>query len=318
MEALQQLITESNFQQQFQQDVLRGLSQSQKQLPSKYFYDSTGSKLFDDICDLEEYYPYRTEISMLPKICDDINTLLTEKHDVVEFGAGSLVKIRLLLQATEQVNSYIPLDIASDHLRKSCEILKQDFKSLEIQPVVADFTQKVTLKTRSNHPKLGFFPGSTIGNFTPEDAILFLSNARTTLGDDSLLLIGVDTKKAPAILHDAYNDNAGITAAFNQNILKRINREISGNFNVDQFHHYAFYNAQLGRIEMHLVSNTDQTVNIGNQQFAIQEGESIHTENSHKYTVTEFEDLAKQANWKSIHNWLDDERLFSVHLLKSC
>ena len=317
MEAVKYAYSEDSFQQQFVQDVIRGLSKPQKQLPSKYFYDSQGSKLFYDICALKEYYPYRTEIAMLPKISEDMDSMLSQKHDIVEFGAGSLVKIRLLLNTTEKVNSYIPIDIASEHLAKASQILKREFNALPIHPVVADFTKPVSIPNHSNAPKMGFFPGSTIGNFTPDEAVQFLMNARQTLGSDSLLLIGVDLKKDPAILHRAYNDSEGVTAAFNQNILERINREIDGNFKTKRFDHYAYYNTQAGRIEMHLVSNKDQTIYIGNRPFELSEGESIHTENSHKYTVNEFELLAEQAHWRKLHTWLDDDRLFSVHLLRA-
>lgn len=316
MEAIEKRLREPTFQQRFEQEVVDGLSQSQKQLPSKYFYDSKGSRLFDEICDLNEYYPYRTEISMLPKISEDINSMLDRNHNIVEFGAGSLVKIRLLLNATKQVDSYIPIDIAHEHLHKACDILKSDFRELPIHPVVADFTQPVALQYPSESPKLGFFPGSTIGNFIPDEAVQFLGNARKTLGGESMLLIGVDIKKDPAVLHNAYNDEAGITAAFNQNILQRINREIDGDFDLNSFHHYAYYNTQKGRIEMHLVSERNQTISIGKRQFSIMEGESIHTENSYKYTVSEFEKLAEQANWHVLQTWLDEKRLFSVHLLK--
>ncbi len=302
-------------QQQFLDAVIYGLSQPQKQLPSKYFYDEIGSKLFDAICDLPEYYPYHTELSILPTISADLSTHLQQKYDIVEFGAGSLIKIRLLLNQLKQTSHYVPIDIAAEHLYKACDTLREDYQALTITPVVADFTQRVRLPTAQKNPKLGFFPGSTIGNFTPQEAVQFLANAGTTLGSDGLLLIGVDTKKPPAMLHQAYNDSSGITAAFNQNILSRINREINGNFELDQFYHYAYYNVQAGRVEMHLVSQVDQEIAIGQQTFRFKEGESIHTENSHKYTAEEFSTLAKEAGWNTLQRWTDDDQLFSVYLL---
>jgi dimethylhistidine N-methyltransferase len=318
MEALQrhtQSAINADSDNQFSIDVIEGLRKQQKQLPSKYFYDSKGSQLFDRICDLPEYYPYRTELSMLPKISQDMDAILQEKHHIVEFGAGSLVKIRLLLEEMAQVESYVPIDIAGEHLNKSSQLLKKEFRHLNVHPVIADFTQQVRLPDMSDASCLGFFPGSTIGNFTPDDAIQFLISARKTLGNNPLLLIGVDTKKHPAILHDAYNDKQGVTAAFNQNILVRINREACANFNVDQFQHYAYYNMAASRIEMHLVSQQDQQIQIGTDRIFISEGESIHTENSHKYTPREFSQLASHAGWDTLNTWTDDNHMFSVHLL---
>ena len=304
-------------QQQFAWEVIQGLSKNQKQLPSKYFYDSEGPRLFDAICELDEYYPYRTELAMLPTVSQEVNHKLNGPHHIVEFGAGSLIKIRLLLNNCDQALSYTPIDIAQQHLLKACHVLQQEIEHINVQPVVADFTQQVALPDLSDEPKLGFFPGSTIGNFTPADAVDFLSQARHTLGNESYLLIGVDLKKDPELLHQAYNDEKGITAAFNKNMLTRINRELDGNFNTQQFHHYAFYNAPQGRVEMHLVSDCDQVVKVGTQQFSIGEGESIHTENSHKFSVKEFQQLAQQAGWVVEETWTDNNRLFSVHLLKA-
>ena len=305
------------FRDQFNADVIHGLSQPQKHISSKYFYDNRGSRLFDAICQLPEYYPYRTELALLPKVAKEVDTIINGPFDIVEFGAGSLVKVRLLLTAMPRVAHYIPIDIADEHLEKSSQLLKQDFKSLPIQPVIADFTHRVKLPNHSDHPRMGFFPGSTIGNFTPVQAQAFLRHARDTLGEDAYLLIGVDIKKPPATLHRAYNDDAGVTAQFNQNVLARINREIDGDFRLDQFHHYAFYNSPMSRIEMHLISKSDQSVCIGRTRFDFSEGESIHTENSHKYNTREFSQLAERSGWRSIKTWLDADRLFSVSLLKS-
>ncbi|MGC1510343.1 L-histidine N(alpha)-methyltransferase [Ketobacter sp. MCCC 1A13808] len=302
---------------QFTNDVLTGLSQQQKTLPSKYFYNSRGSRLFDRICDLEEYYPYRTELSLLPRIAQEVSALLQQPYDIVEFGAGSLVKIRLLLQHLEHIRNFVPLDIAGEHLNKASALLKSEFPALSVMPIVCDFTRKVSLPTELTLPRLGFFPGSTIGNFTPQAAQTFLSNARKTLGPNAMLLIGVDSKKDPHILHRAYNDSLGVTAEFNVNLLQRINEEICGDFDVQAFQHYAFYNTRQGRIEMHLVSQKRQEVTIGHTRFSFAEGESIHTENSHKYTTQEFRDLAQKAGWQIRSTWADEQQLFRVHLLSS-
>lgn len=304
-----------DFLDQFADDVLSGLSQPQKRIPSKYFYDSTGSRLFDQICDLDEYYPYRTELSLLPQITQEINSLIHQPVDVVEFGAGSLVKIRLLLQRLEHIRTFVPIDIAGEHLHKACDLLKHEFKEKTIVPIVGDFTRTVNLPSHLKLPRLGFFPGSTIGNFSPTEAQVFLANAKKTLGSEAQLLIGVDSKKDPDRLHQAYNDHRGITAAFNLNLLHRINRELNGDFDTDAFYHYAFYNPQQGRIEMHLISRKDQVVNLCNTQFRFSEGESIHTENSHKYTTAEFSQLAGKAGWKIRNSWADEQQLFRVHLL---
>ncbi|TQV71827.1 L-histidine N(alpha)-methyltransferase [Exilibacterium tricleocarpae] len=298
-------------------EVVEGLSQVHKQLPSKYFYDSAGSRYFDEICQLEEYYPYRTELAMLPGIADDLSHLIRDQRDVVEFGAGSLVKIRLLLQHLPQIKRLLPIDIAGDHLREAAAELRREFEHLEIVPIVADFTRQVELPDRNKVKKLGFFPGSTIGNFTPLQAVAFLDRARRSLGAGALLLIGVDTKKAPEILHRAYNDKLGVTAKFNRNILTHINREAGGDFDEDKFDHYAFYNPTQGRIEMHLISREQQVVTVEDYQFAFSKGENIHTENSHKYTPEEFLTLAAEAGWRGVRKWLDDEELFCVHLLQA-
>lgn len=302
-------------QQRFIQDVVAGLSQSQKQLPAKYFYDDRGSKLFDAICELPEYYPYRTELALLPRVCADLSSLLPDQCDIIEFGAGSLVKIRLLLEHLNGSGCYVPIDIAADHLNSACQSLQQEYPGLEIEPVAADFTREVQLPELSQGQKLGFFPGSTIGNFSPTEAATFLRNARLSLGPDGMLLIGVDTKKDPGVLHQAYNDAQGVTAAFNQNILTRIKRELDAEISTEQFSHYAFYNIPAGRVEMHLVSQADQIVTIADHQFAFTEGESIHTENSHKYTSAEFAALAQDGGWRVVKYWSDTQGLFSEFLL---
>ncbi|BFM15505.1 L-histidine N(alpha)-methyltransferase [Maricurvus nonylphenolicus] len=298
-------------------EVLDGLSQQQKSLPSKYFYDTEGSELFDQICELDEYYPYRTEIAMLPSIAQDVSHMLNEPCNIVEFGAGSLAKIRILLKHVDSISRFTPIDIAGDFLRREADTLQKEFPHVEVYPVEADFTRPVELNTNASLKNIGFFPGSTIGNFTTEAAQAFLTQARETLGNGSLLLIGVDTKKPPAMLHKAYNDQRGITRKFNLNMLAHLNRETGADFDLDKFEHYAFYNPEKGRIEMHLISQTEQTVTVAGNAFEFREGESIHTENSHKYTQQEFKQLASNSGWRSTRHWMGGQQLFSVHLLQA-
>jgi len=300
----------------FLSDVLYGLSRKQKSLPSKYFYDDTGSKLFDEICELDEYYLYRTELRMLPKICEELAQVISDELHVIEFGAGSLVKIRLLLEHLNGIRHYVPIDIAGDYLRKASSRLRDALYDIEVTPIEADFTNTIELPDVDNGiNRMGFFPGSTIGNFSPVQATSLLEKFRKSLGQNSWLLIGVDTKKSPSILHRAYNDGAGVTARFNKNLLLRINRELNGTFDVDKFAHYAFYNIQEGRIEMHLVCLVDQEISVNGIGFSFQRGESIHTENSYKYSPWEFSELAGHAGWKIKRQWQDEYHLFSYHLL---
>jgi dimethylhistidine N-methyltransferase len=300
----------------FLNDVLQGLTRKQKSLPSKYFYDDAGSKLFDEICGLEEYYPYYAELHMLPVISRELAQEFSGGLDVIEFGAGSLVKIRLLLEHLNLVRHYIPIDIAGDYLRKATSRLGDEFKDIEVTPVEADFTNPIIFPDNDNGiTRLGFFPGSTIGNFSMVQAAALLEKFRKSLGKNAWLQIGVDTKKSPAVLYRAYNDAAGVTARFNKNLLLRINRELGGTFNVDQFEHFAFYNIQEGRIEMHLVSLVDQKVTVNGVRFALQRGESIQTENSYKYSPGEFSELASKAGWTIKRQWQDEDSLFSHFLL---
>ncbi len=300
----------------FLSDVLNGLCRKQKSLPSKYFYDDAGSKLFDKICGLDEYYLYRTELCMLPHISREIAQVISDELDIIEFGAGSLVKIRLLLKHLNSIRHYLPIDIAGDYLRKATSQLRDEFNDIKVIPIEADFTNTIKLPNDCDGTtRMGFFPGSTIGNFSPVQAISLLEKFRKSLGLNSWLLVGVDTKKTPSILHRAYNDGAGVTARFNKNLLLRINRELDGTFNVDNFEHHAFYNIQEGRIEMHLVSLTNHKVSVSGVRFSFQRGESIHTENSYKYSPDEFSELAEHAGWKIKQQWQDENYLFSHHLL---
>lgn len=299
----------------FLEDVIDGLSQKQKTLHPKYFYDQRGSEFFDRICGLEEYYPFQAELELLPRVARELSGVLTREYEMIEFGAGSLQKVKPLLDEIAGIRRFTPIDISGQHLRSACEKLQGEYPQLGVEAVVADFSRPVDLPGNTQQ-RLGFFPGSTIGNFQPEEARDFLACAGETLGRGSHMLIGVDTKKSPAILHRAYNDAAGVTAAFNRNILERINRELDGNFRVEQFEHYAFYNAARGRVEMHLISRCDQTASVGETEIRFREGESIHTENSYKYTPREFEQLAASAGWRFERQWLARDRLFAAYLMR--
>ncbi|NIB38632.1 L-histidine N(alpha)-methyltransferase [Pseudomaricurvus alkylphenolicus] len=301
----------------FEQDVVSGLKQSQKSLPAKYFYDTYGSALFDQICELEEYYPYRTELAMLPSVAQDLSHIVPEPLDVVEYGAGSLVKIRLLLRHMSQIERFIPIDIAGEHLENAADDLRQEFPKVTVEPMAADFTAELNMPGLNGAKRMAFFPGSTIGNFSPQFAQTFLQRVRSSLGPGALLLIGVDTKKSANMLHKAYNDSEGVTRKFNLNILTHINRELDADFDTEYFDHYAFYNPTEGRIEMHLISQKAQTVSIGDQRFYFDSGESIHTENSHKYTPEQFLQLAQGAGWRSVRKWVAGEQLFTVFLLRA-
>ncbi|MGQ9426702.1 L-histidine N(alpha)-methyltransferase [Gilvimarinus sp. F26214L] len=300
----------------FLQDVLEGLTRTRKNLHPKYFYDQKGSHYFDLICQLEEYYPFQAELDLLPRVAEDLRPRLREDYHLIEFGAGSLLKVQPLLDTIDRIRSFTPIDISGEHLERSCEQLRGDYPALQVDAVVADFTRPVHLPPSDDTP-LGFFPGSTIGNFSPEEARSFLACAGSTLGRSRHLLIGVDTKKSPERLHAAYNDRKGITACFNRNILERINRELGGNFAPERFGHYAFYNPEPGRVEMHLVSREEQTVEVGGLAIHFREGESIHTESSYKYTPEEFARLAAKAGWAVEREWLGADRLFAIYLLRN-
>lgn len=298
----------------FYQDVVSGLSRLQKQLSPKYFYDDEGSCLFDAICELNEYYPYRAELEVLDRVAADLSSRFCDSCLLVEFGAGSLKKVEPLLNELRGIQQFIPIDISGSHLRSACAALQDRYSWISVCPLVGDFCQPVDIDNEHNQC-LGFFPGSTIGNFSPDEARAFLQNARQSLGEDSYMVIGVDTKKNPSIIHRAYNDQEGVTARFNLNVLARINRELAGDFNLERFGHYACYNPLRGRVEMHLVSLSDQCVRVADKTFLFRKGESIHTENSYKYTPAEFSQLAITAGWQVEQCWLADEDLFAVYLL---
>ncbi len=303
-------------QQGFYYDVMNGLQSPKKSLEAKYFYDETGSRYFDEICQLEEYYPYKTELRLLPKVAHDLNQILKQRVHVVEFGAGSVHKIRPLMDGVSAIESFLAIDICGEHLEACCMQLQSEFPNIKISALEGDFNEPLTLP-ESNQAYMGFFPGSTIGNLTPDQAQAFLRSAKTTLGSKAWFLIGVDTKKSPETLHQAYNDDKGITAKFNLNILQRINHEFNADIDLDKFEHYAYYNTGEGRIEMHLVSKEKQSFELEGETISFKVGESIHTENSYKYHPDEFKALAAKSGWHCTHSWLAEKNMFSMFLLRA-
>ncbi|HUW30761.1 MAG TPA: L-histidine N(alpha)-methyltransferase [Planctomycetota bacterium] len=301
----------------FREEVLRGLRKHQKQIPCKYLYDDEGSRLFDQICELEEYYITRTEIGILDRDNPEIARLMGRRCLVVEYGSGSTAKIRILLRCIQEPAAYVPVDISRFYLLRAVDELGADFPSLRVLPVCADFTAAFDLPECPvpSERAVVFFPGSTIGNFTPGEARILLGQIAAICGQHGGLLVGVDLKKDPAVLEAAYNDRCGVTARFNLNVLARINRELHADFRLDRFRHLAFYNAEHGRIEMHLVSLADQAVTVAGEQIELRARETIHTENSHKYTLDDFHELAAKAGFSVRHVWTDDRRLFSVQYL---
>src|SRR5580658_1092798 len=290
----------------FADDVMAGILAEPKRLPPKYFYDQRGSRLFEEITRLAEYYPTRTETAILDANAAEIAALVPADAAMVEFGAGSSAKARILLRAAGQVSAYVPVDISSEFLSNEATRLRQDLPKLRVLPVAADFTRPFELPAvLGAKPRVGFFPGSTIGNFEPHEAHAFLRHAATLLGRGALLIIGVDLVKDPAILNAAYNDAAGVTAAFNLNLLERINRELDGEFKLENFRHRAFYNREKQRVEMHLVSLVRQKVRVMGKLVDFRRGETIHTENSYKYTVELFRSHARSAGWTPAASWLD-------------
>jgi len=300
----------------FARDLTAALATRPRSISPKYFYDVQGSALFDRICDLPEYYPTRTEMAILRGQAGDIAAQMGPRAEIVEFGAGSCTKVRLLLDAMDAPARYLPIDISGEHLSVAAAGLRRDYPGLDVQPVVADYTQRLLLAARppGAGQRVGFFPGSTIGNFTPAEAFYFLQVAAQVLRGGALLL-GADLVKDPAVLHAAYNDAQGVTAAFNLNLLARANRELAAGFRLEQFTHHAFYNAPLQRIEMHLVSRCRQRVEVAGQLFDFAEGETLHTENSHKFTIDGLRLLAQQAGFRPGPVWTDAQHHFSVHWL---
>ncbi len=299
----------------FRTDVMQGLAAAKPYIPPKYFYDEAGSRLFEAICNSEEYYPTRTEVNIIRDNIDDIVDVLGKDCLLIEPGSGDSYKVRLLLDALRPI-AYLPIDISKRYLQDEAEKLAAEFTWLNVHAICADFTGKLELPYHvESTNKVAFFPGSTIGNFIPEQAIKVLEEIKVMVGEGGGLLIGVDLQKDIDILNAAYNDKKGYTAAFNKNLLKRINAELGADFNLEKFDHHAFFNKKKHRIEMHLVSTQQQQVSIDGQLFYFKKDQSIVTEYSHKYTVEHFERLASQAGFQRIKTWLDDKQLFSVHYL---
>jgi dimethylhistidine N-methyltransferase len=302
---------------QFREDVLSGLAGPEKTLPCKYLYDERGSRLFDRICDLPEYYPTRTEVSILRRYAAEMAAELGPDCLVVEYGSGSAMKTPLLLERLRHPAGYVPVDISREHLLASAAAIARRFPAIEVLPVWADFTTDFDLPVPRRAPRRRavFFPGSTIGNFGPEEAVRLMRGVARLCGPRGGFLVGVDLRKPREILEPAYDDAAGVTAAFNKNLLVRINRELGGTFDLDQFDHRAVFDDRHSRIEMHLVSRKRQVVKIGGVSVWFAAGESICTEHSYKYTRETFRELAMTAGLALGEIWTDDDRLFSVQYL---
>ena len=300
----------------FAGDVIAGLTAQPKRLPPKYFYDEVGAKLFEQITALPEYYPTRCELELLRERAPDLARFFPPASALIEFGSGSSKKVRILLAAAPTIAAYVPVDISSEMLVQEAEDLRRDYPQLAVLPVEADFTRPFSLPAAAaGMAHVGFFPGSTIGNFEPHEACSFLRHAGRMLGHGATLIIGIDLVKDARILNAAYNDKAGVTARFNLNLLARINRELDGDFDLANFSHHAFYNSDRRRIEMHLASNKRQKVRVAGRVFEFRAGETIHTENSYKYTLDSFAALARGSGWQPITAWTDAGANFSIHVL---
>jgi dimethylhistidine N-methyltransferase len=306
------------FSNEFAFDVVRGLTSARKTLPCRYFYDARGSDLFEQITQLPEYYQTRTEAAILAAHASDMVGSVKAGSLLVEFGSGSSTKTELLLDRISERITYIPVDISTTALSEAVARLSNRYPALPVQPIVADFSSLPPLSEAfAGRASIGFFPGSTIGNFDPAAAVDLLKRFRASLTGARRMLVGVDLKKDVRKLLQAYNDSSGVTAAFNLNILERINRELGADIEVENFGHQAIYNPRLGRIEMHLVSRAPYKAEIAGQRIRFSPGETIHTENSFKYTVVEFQEIARQAGWTPNRVWTDADDLFSVHELIS-
>jgi L-histidine Nalpha-methyltransferase len=305
-------------QESFRDAVFAGLGHVPKTLPCKFFYDGRGSALFEEICRVPEYYLTRTEIAILERNAGAIAAEIGPHCRLIEFGSGASIKVRLLLRALEAPAAYVPVDISRGPLREAAAQLAAEFPGLPVIAVCADYTRPFPLPPLPGHVgrRVGFFPGSTIGNFEPDAVVRFLRHCAELLGSESAMLIGVDLKKDAAILNRAYNDAAGLNGAFNLNLLVRINRELGGDIDVDRFAHVAFYNADAGRMELYLESRTAQHATIAGRRFDFAAGERIHTENSYKYGIDEFRALAARAGFRPAETWVDRDALFSVHYLR--
>jgi L-histidine Nalpha-methyltransferase len=302
----------------FRDCVIEGLSRRAKAIPCRFLYDEAGSQLFEAICELPEYYPTRTETAILAVYAPEIAAAMGPRCELIEFGSGSSRKVRLLLDALAEPAAYVAIDISREALRQAANALAASFPGLAVVAVCADYMRPLELPElpeAGEGSRLGFFPGSTIGNLEPALAVEFLAGCRRVIGHDGAMLVGVDLKKDTRMLDAAYNDSQGVTAAFTLNLLKRINRELGGDFNLDRFVHDAAYNAKAGKVEIFIRSRADQIVTVAGQRFRFAAGERIHTEDSWKYTVNEFRQLATRAGYRAARCWTDPDALFSVHLL---
>jgi dimethylhistidine N-methyltransferase len=302
----------------FAEALIEGLSGPLKSIPCRFLYDARGSALFDQICELEEYYPTRTEIGILRACAADIARRAGPDCALIELGGASSLKAKILLDALDRPGAYAPIDISREHLLSAARRLQQERPRLSVHAVCADYAQPFDLPiTEASGRRLGFFPGSTIGNLQPDEALSFLADWAARLGPDAAMVIGVDLRKSPAIIQRAYDDAQGVTASFSKNVLVRANRELGADFDIDLFEHRAHYDADLGRIEIHLESLTDQTVTAAGQTLHLTAGERIHIEDSYKYAVAGFQDLAGAAGFHPAAVWTDPADLFSVHYLQT-
>jgi dimethylhistidine N-methyltransferase len=301
----------------FMADVLAGLSGNPKRLLPKYFYDEAGSQLFEEITRLPEYYLTRTELKILRDNAPAIAALIPRDSALVELGAGSATKAKIMLEAAPQISAYVPVDISAEFLGSEAAKLERDIPRVAVYPVATDFTKPFELPAAPRRrPCVGFFPGSTIGNFEPHEASELLRLASGILGHDALFIVGADLAKDASTLHAAYNDAAGVTAKFNLNLLARINRELGADFDLAAFEHHACYNRERGRIEVYLASRKRQKVHVGGKTFDFRAGETIHTENSYKFTVKSFTALARGAGWAPVAVYTDSNEYFAVYVLK--
>jgi len=303
---------------QFRADVLRGLRAPAKRLPCKYFYDEAGSELFERITELDEYYLTRTELAIMERHGREMAGLLGRGCMLIEYGSGSSTKTRLLLGQARDIAAYVPVDLSGEHLYRAAQALAEEYPNIEVLPLCADFARRLALPGSRSRParRVVYFPGSTIGNFTPGRAVRLLRLTAELCGPGGGLLLGAELQKDLAVLDAAYNDRQGVTAAFNRNILVRINRELGADFDVGQFAHRAFYNAAAGRIEMHLVSQRKQQVHVGDAEILFAAGESIRTEYSYKYTSSDLRDLALAAGFEMEKVWMDERKYFGVYYFR--